>query len=214
MDQEPTRLGVHDVDLADWRWLLATLRADFAVGSLGEGAEFVRHLTGLVDEQQTRADVRLTADRVVVSLQGAASATVTERESALAEKISVVAAGRGLVAAPQRLQLLELALDTPADAAVRPFWAAVLGAEVDGDDVVDPAGVLPPLWFQDTDSTAPDRQRFHLDITVPPEVAEERIAAAVDAGGTVVDHNYEPAFTVLADADSNRVCICTALGRD
>jgi len=118
------------------------------------------------------------------------------------------------VAAPQRLQLLELALDTPADAAVRPFWAAVLGAEVDGDDVVDPAGVLPPLWFQDTDSTAPDRQRFHLDITVPPEVAEERIAAAVDAGGTVVDHNYEPAFTVLADADGNRVCICTALGRD
>lgn len=214
MDQEPSRLGVQDVDLADWRWLLGTLRADFSVASLSDGAAFVGDLTALVDPAESRAEVRLTADRVVVSLQAVESATVTEREAQLAQRISGVAAGRHLLAAPHRLQLLELALDTPSDAAVRPFWAAVLGAAVHGDDVVDPAGVLPPLWFQDTDSTAPDRQRFHLDITVPPEVAESRIAAAVAAGGTVVEDSYEPAFIVLADADGNRVCICTALGRD
>ncbi len=112
--------------------------------------------------------------------------------------------------------MLELALDTPASEMVLPFWAAILDGDGDdaGGDVIDPAGELPPLWFQVTDSTAPDRQRFHLDVTVPPEAADRRIAAAVAAGGTVVDDRRAPAFIVLADPDGNKVCICTALGRD
>ena len=48
---------------------------------------------------------------------------------------------------------------------------------------------------------------------VPPEVADERIASAVAAGGTVVDDSEAPSFTVLADAEGNRVCVCTVLDR-
>ncbi|MER5185001.1 VOC family protein [Streptomyces sp. NPDC002896] len=47
-----------------------------------------------------------------------------------------------------------------------------------------------------------------------PEQADSRITAAVTAGGTVVDDSHAPAFTVLADPDGNRVCVCTALDRD
>ena len=36
------------------------------------------------------------------------------------------------------------------------------------------------------------RQRFHLDIRVPPEVAEDRIAAALDAGGVLVSDEQAP----------------------
>ncbi|MCA1657505.1 MAG: 4a-hydroxytetrahydrobiopterin dehydratase, partial [Actinobacteria bacterium] len=47
-----------------------------------------------------------------------------------------------------------------------------------------------------------------------PEVAAERIAAAVAAGGSIVDDAEAPSFTVLADPEGNRACICTSLGRE
>ena len=37
-----------------------------------------------------------------------------------------------------------------------------------------------------------------------PEVAEQRIAAALAAGGTLVDDRESPSFTVIADQDGNR----------
>jgi 4a-hydroxytetrahydrobiopterin dehydratase len=79
---------------------------------------------------------------------------------------------------------------------------------------VDPGGALPNVWFQDTDSRQPDRQRFHLDITVPPEVAAARIDASLTSGGTLVSDEAAPAFVVLADAEGNQVCVCTSEGRD
>ena len=41
-----------------------------------------------------------------------------------------------------------------------------------------------------------------------PEVAEQRIAAAVTAGGTVVDDSDAPSLTVIADQDGNKRNIC------
>lgn len=117
--------------------------------------------------------------------------------------------------------------DTAADVADTDTAADTAAAEtgdvghevVSGVDVVEQAPELPllgfdRLWFQPTDATAPDRQRFHLDVTVPPEEADRRVAAAVDAGGRVVDDSHAPAFVVVADPDGNRACICTELGRD
>ena len=49
---------------------------------------------------------------------------------------------------------------------------------------------------------------------MPHDVAEQRIAAAVAAGGSVVDDGQAPSFVVLADAEGNRVCVCTCLDRD
>ena len=78
----------------------------------------------------------------------------------------------------------------------------------------DKADRSPSVWFQSTDSEAPDRQRWHIDISVPHDVAQERIKAAIDAGGILVDDGAAPAFWVLADADGNRACICTWESRD
>jgi 4a-hydroxytetrahydrobiopterin dehydratase len=46
---------------------------------------------------------------------------------------------------------------------------------------------------------------------VPPEVAEQRIAAAITARGIVVDDSQAPSFTVIADQDGNKACVCTTL---
>ena len=77
----------------------------------------------------------------------------------------------------------------------------------------DPTGQLPSMWFQGTEPHESPRQRWHLDVWVAPEVADARIAAAVAAGGTVVDDSEAPSFTVLADPDGNKVCVCTFLDR-
>ncbi|REF29797.1 hypothetical protein DFJ65_0768 [Calidifontibacter indicus] len=45
---------------------------------------------------------------------------------------------------------------------------------------------------------------------IAAEVAEERIAAVVAAGGTVVDDSDYPALTVIADQDGNRGVLCVA----
>ncbi len=79
-----------------------------------------------------------------------------------------------------------------------------------GQDVRDATSRVPILWFQDTDAHETPRQRFHLDVFLAPEFAAQRIAAAVAAGGIVVDDSHAPPFTVIADQDGNKACICTA----
>ena len=43
---------------------------------------------------------------------------------------------------------------------------------------------------------------------VAPEVAEQRIGAALAAGGTVVDDSNAPALTVIADQDGKKGIVC------
>jgi 4a-hydroxytetrahydrobiopterin dehydratase len=69
------------------------------------------------------------------------------------------------------------------------------------------------MWFQGTSEHETPRQRWHFDVWLAPEVADGRIAAAVAAGGSVFDDSHAPSFTVLADPDGNKVCVCTCLER-
>ncbi|MFT3968842.1 MAG: 4a-hydroxytetrahydrobiopterin dehydratase [Micropruina sp.] len=208
-------LRVADVDLPDWRWILSALRGHFQTDSFSAGAGFVAEVARIADELNHHPDVVLRYSEVIITLRSHDVGGVTTRDVQLAQRISALATQRGFAAHPERGQVLEVALDTPDQNAVRPFWAAVLGLGDDGgDEVVDPTAAVPSLWFQGTDSTASDRQRFHLDISVPPEVATARISAALAAGGILVDDDEAPSFVVLADADGNKVCVCTALGRD
>ena len=114
------------------------------------------------------------------------------------------------------LSRVEIGLDTWDAEEIRPFWRAVLGLEDHPRfpaDLVDPDGDLPTLWFQDTDPHGTPRQRFHLDVRVPPEEAGPRIEAALAAGGTLVSDEHAPTFVVLADPQGNKVCVCTHVGR-
>ena len=97
------------------------------------------------------------------------------------------------------------------------MWAALLTGDAEaqgrgtpGDEIRDATGRVPNLWFGDGDEHASPRQRFHVEVYVPREVAEQRIAAAVAAGGTVVDDSDAPSLTVIADQDGNRGVVCVA----
>lgn len=80
--------------------------------------------------------------------------------------------------------------------------------------MVDPTGRGPAVWFQQMDAPRPQRNRIHLDVDVPHDVASTRIAAALAAGGVMVSDRAAPAFRVLADAEGNEVCVCTWQSRD
>ena len=159
----------------------------------------------------------LTYPHVDVDLSSHDVGGVTSRDVDLARRISAIAAELGVEAAPREVSTLELALDVPAADEVAPFWAAVLGYDVRErwPEVFDPGGRNNTLWFQTSpEATGEVQQRFHLDIVVPREVAEERLQEALDAGGTLVTDGHAPAFWVLADRFGNKVCICTADGRE
>ena len=59
------------------------------------------------------------------------------------------------------------------------------------------------------DEPRTERNRFHLDVVVPHDVADQRVSEAIAAGGTLVSAESARAFWVLADADGNEACVCT-----
>lgn len=206
-----TTLTFADVEAAglpDWRWLLGALHAHFATGDFGTGLELVNRIGALAEEADHHPDLELEYPHVRVKLMSHDVSGVTSRDVDLARRISGTARELGIAAEPSLLSVLEIGLDTADERAIRPFWQAVLGVDASSEEE------LPTLWFQETDPHPEPRQRFHLDVTVPPEVAQQRIDAALAAGGTLVSDDRAPAFTVLADAEGNKACICTALGRD
>jgi 4a-hydroxytetrahydrobiopterin dehydratase len=88
------------------------------------------------------------------------------------------------------------------------FWRAVLGyAPASDDNGVDPLGHGSTVWVQELDPAKPLRHAMHVDVSVAREHAEARLAAALAAGGRIVDGANAPAGWILADRAGNRVCI-------
>jgi len=211
-----TSKQILDARLGDWRKLAQALHARFLTGDFVTGLEFVTAVVEAAEAANHHPDVTLTYRFVDMKLISHDASQLTQRDIDLARRISEIAREQGIAADPTAVAELELALDTADLAAVGPFWAALLTgspASLKGDDVVDPSGRVPLLWFQHTDAHETPRQRFHIDLWVPPDVAEERIAAAVAAGGRVVDDENAPSFVVLADPEGNKACVCTCLDR-
>lgn len=199
--------------LDDWRMLTKSLHARFLTGNFVTGLEFVTAITEAAERANHHPDVTLTYPYVDLALISHDVSSLTQRDVDLARQISDIARERGIATRPGVLAEIEVALDTADAAGVGPFWSVLLtgSAEVSGDEIVDPNGRVPLLWFQPTDPHETPRQRFHLDVWVPHDVADERIAAAVAAGGRVVDDTQAPSFVVLADPEGNRACVCTCL---
>jgi 4a-hydroxytetrahydrobiopterin dehydratase len=83
-------------------------------------------------------------------------------------------------------------------------------AGVPDDNAVDPLGHGSTVWMQEVDQAKPLRHAMHVDVSVARERVEERVAAALTAGGRIVDDSNAPAGWILADRAGNRLCICVA----
>lgn len=216
------------VESIGWRYLLGCLSTSVAVSTLEHGMAVAQTAVGACADEadrHLRADVR--PDRVDLTLQDRGAAGVTETDVALAQRITEVLGGIGAVTAgttsdelSRPVQMLEMAIDALDIGAIRPFWKAVLayvdepGDNAPGGGIVDPAGQLPTIWFQQMDAPRPQRNRVHFDITVAHDEAEARVRAALAANGVMVNDSYARSFWVLADVEGNEVCVCTWTDRD
>ena len=209
------------VDPRHWRVLLETLRATFRTGDFTRGLDLVTRIAAAAEAANHHPDLDLRYGRVHVLLTSHDAGGLTRRDVDLAAAITAVADELGIDGEPGRPQAWEIAVDALDIPAVVPFWRAVLGyadgapPAPDVDPVlVDPDGIGPIVWFQQMDAPRPQRNRIHVDLTVPHDVADERVAAALAAGGTLVSDARQPAFRILADAEGSEVCVCTWQGRD
>jgi 4a-hydroxytetrahydrobiopterin dehydratase len=218
-----------EAQLTDWRKLAQGLHARYMIDDFSTGARFVAAVGEAGDElgHHPRAsigngyvDLKLVSDDAIYrDGQGTEHVVewVTQQDIDLARRITEIAADHKLDADPASVSVLELGLDTASSATIAPVWAALLtgSAEAQGhgspsDEVRDATGRIPNLWFGDTAEHNTSAQRFHVEVYVAPEVAEQRIAAAVAAGGAVVDDSNAPSLTVLADQEGNKGILCVA----
>lgn len=212
MGEKLTVQEILDAGLDDWRLLLNALYARFTAKDFATVLALANAVGEVAEEMNHHPDLDLRWGLLNVRTFSHDVGAVTGRDIRLARRISQLAAEAGAEPRPQDVQLIELALDTPDYARVKPFWRAVLGMSDNpeqDEEVRDAKGSLPNLWFQKTEPHETPRQRFHVDIHVPHDVAEQRIAAALEAGGTLVSDADAPSFTILADEDGNKACVCT-----
>jgi 4a-hydroxytetrahydrobiopterin dehydratase len=215
--QKLTGQQVADLGLHAWAHLLGGLQTRIRTGDFATGLKVLDAIGAAAEEMNHHPDLDLRYSRIDVRLSSHDAEGVTERDVELARRIEAIAAAAGVDLDRDGLARLELGLDSPDGNAIAPFWAAVLGTRhVTGpgfNDVGDPAGVLPLIWFQPSGSEEP-RQRWHPDVWVEADEVQPRIDAAVAAGGRLVSSEAAPRFWVLADAEDNRVCLCTWQERD
>lgn len=209
-------------NLKDWRKLAQGLHARFVVEDFGTAVRFVAAVGEAGDALGHQphvsigpgyVDLKLISDDAIYRDDEGTEHViewVTQQDVDLAKRISEIAADQKIAADPASVSMVELGLDTTHSATIAPVWAALLTgrAESQGhgspsDEIRDVGGRVPNLWFGDADEHDSSRQRLHIEIYVAPEVAEQRIAAALSAGGTIVDDSNTPSLTVIADQDGN-----------
>ena len=219
---------ITEANLTDWRKLAQGLHAryvaddDFGAGvrfvaAVGEAGDALGHYPR-VSIGKGYVDLKLvTDDAIYRDDEGTEHVVqwVTQQDVDLARRITEIAVDHKVVADPASVSDIELGLDTAHSATIAPVWAALLtgsteaqGRGTPSDEIRDATGRVPNLWFGDADEHDNPRQRFHLEVYVAPEVADRRIAAAVAAGGTVVDDSNAPSLTVIADQDGNKGIVC------
>ncbi len=205
----------HEVD---WRVVRDDASAHFRTGSFAAGVALVDAIGKLADVADHHPDVDLRPDGVTVRLRTITPdhfSTLSEHDVELARQISAAARELGVAVDPTALQNVQVAIDALVIPDVLAFWRAVLGYEQIGDaDLIDARFQGPPFWFQQMDAARPQRNRIHIDVYVPVDQAEARVAAALAAGGHLVSDENAPEWWTLADAEGNEVDVAPWPDRD
>lgn len=218
---------IAEANLTDWRKLAQGLHARYLVDDFGTGVRFVAAVGEAGDALDHHPRVSIgkgyvdlelvSADAIYRDDEGTEHVVewVTQQDVDLARRITEIAADHKVDADPASVSEIELGLDTARSATIAPVWAALLtgsassqGCGSPSDEIRDATGRVPNLWFGDVDEGGAPGPRFHIEVYVAPEVAEQRIAAAVAAGGAVVDDRNAPSLTVIADQDGNKGILC------
>jgi 4a-hydroxytetrahydrobiopterin dehydratase len=209
-EKRVTARAFHDADgVEDWRVLFSGAHAYFGVGSFADAARFVAAIAEVAEGVGHFPDVDVRPEGVTVRTASGEYGALTQRDIELAGRISAEARTLGLQADPSQVQVVSIAVAQDAGQDVAPFWAAALGYRSlgPGEDVVDRHRRNPFVSFQPVHPPKPGRGRTHIDVSVPADQAEARVAAAIEAGGRLADASHAPHWWTLASPENHGVDI-------
>jgi 4a-hydroxytetrahydrobiopterin dehydratase len=193
--------------LDDWVVLHGGAAAVFSAGSLTDAARLADAVARIPGLDGTGTVLTLTDHGLSVRITRGVF-FLERRHIALARAISATAREHGAVAARDRVQEVQWAIAAKPAAADIGFWRAVLGySELADDNAIDPLGHGSTVWLQELDPAKSLEHAMHIDVSVAQEQAEARVAAAVAAGGRIVDDSEAPGAWILADPAGNKVCV-------
>jgi pterin-4a-carbinolamine dehydratase len=208
-EERTTARAFHDAGgVDDWCVLFWGAYAHYRIDSFADGARLVAAIAEVADALGHFPDVDLRPQGVTVRTFSREDGALSERDIELARQISAVARELGLQPDPSQVQTVGIAVAQGAGVDVRPFWAAAFGYNhLGAEDAIDPHRRNPHLWFHDLDPPKPGRGRVHIDVSVPADQAEARVAAALAAGGRIADDSHAPQWWMLASPDNHGVDI-------
>jgi 4a-hydroxytetrahydrobiopterin dehydratase len=200
----------------EWRVVGDGACAFFRTASFAEAARFVQAIAELLDldDHVPAVDVRRDGATVRLVTSTEEHFGMTARDVEIARRVSGAARELGLSSEPSAIQSFLVIPGAPNVAEIMPFWRAVLGYEPRPDspdeDLVDPRDRGPGFWFEPMAEPRGDGGgAIHVAVWIPYEEAEQRVAAALAAGGRMVRDDFAPAWWTLADAAGNEADIAT-----
>lgn len=205
-----TARAFHDAaGVEDWRVLFSGAHAYFGVGSFADASGFVAAIAEVAEVVGHFPDVDVRPEGVTVRTASGEYGALSERDIELARLISAEARKLRIEPDPSQVQVVNIAVAHDAGSDVGPFWAAALGYRSLGpnEDVVDRHRRNPQVSFQRLRPPKPGRGRTHIDVSVPADQAEARVAAALEAGGRLVDPSHAPDWWTLASPENHKIDI-------
>jgi hypothetical protein len=106
---------------------------------------------------------------------------------------------------------IQVCIDCADDEQLAAFWARALDYRrhyIGGwQQVIDPAGVGPVVWFQPVPEPKVTKNRLHLDIWFADEpAAVARRDELVALGATAMNPGHD--FWLMQDPEGNEFCLC------
>ena len=194
--------------VSEWRVTAWGPQAVFRTGSLGSGARLLPAIVAEAERLGIAPDVDLRPEAVIVRVHHRGTGSIHAKAAEFAAAVSAAARELALPADVSSIQSVDIAVAQHSDADTRPFWTAALGYEFVGDvDSIDPLRRGPQLSFQPIRADRASRGRTHIDVSVPADQAEARVANALAAGGRLVDGSRAPAWWTIASPENHGIDI-------
>ncbi|HSN36853.1 MAG TPA: 4a-hydroxytetrahydrobiopterin dehydratase [Arthrobacter sp.] len=194
--------------LPDWRYRLGGLVTVYKAPTAAAALELIAAVGRLAEEQNHHPDLDWRYNRVFLRYSSHdAGDEVTRRDVAAARAAGAAAAGIGATAEPGLYRTVEVAVDTEDPSAISEVWRVALGyRRGSSDDLVDPYGRGPTVWFQST--ATPNPNRLHLDIH-RSKGESGPVLEKTAATGALMNRDHAPSWVVVTDVQGNQLCLCT-----